>query len=131
MKQTVLNNIERVSILTKNVSEKAFKNANLTVGQFDVLDIIGSSEEPVNAKYIVSAIYGATDLPRMLDRLVAKGYITRERSTVKRREIVIDITTKGFKALTDCRKCRKKGAASLNNLSGEQLKQLNNLLNLI
>jgi DNA-binding MarR family transcriptional regulator len=62
---------------------------------------------------------------RMCDRLVRKGFITRQRDPVNRREVILDITVAGRKVIADAMaRCRGEVGAVLEQMPLEELSRL-------
>lgn len=76
---------------------KVLKEYGLTHPQFNVVKILQSTyPEPLTLKEIKESImFTKSDVTRMVDRLVSKGFIERNICPVNRRQVDIIITAKG------------------------------------
>lgn len=79
----------------------ALKPLGITAEQYNVMRILkGSSPKAMCVKEIAGRlIERSSNVPRILDRLQLKGYITRERSENDGRETLIELTEKGANLL--------------------------------
>jgi len=80
---------------------KVLKEYGLTHPQFNVVKILQSAyPEPLTLKEIKESImFTKSDVTRMVDRLVSKGFIERNICPVNRRQVDIIITAKGSETI--------------------------------
>ena len=76
-----------------------FKEAGLTQAQYNVLRILnGAPKGGVSCQYVGERLLTRVpDVTRLIDRMVAAGLVSRERSTEDRRVVLIAITAQGRK----------------------------------
>ena len=93
----------RVNNYISATMHELFKNTNITRSQFNVLKTLGDVyPNSCNAKHIkANMLVNEPDVTRLIDRLVIKGLITRERNSEKRRQIDVKITEKGIEILEE------------------------------
>ena len=77
--------------------DEAFENTDLTFPQYNLLRILNGAFPNGYARGEISArmIDRAPDMTRMIDRLVKRGLVTRERSGEDGRQAITTITAKG------------------------------------
>lgn len=68
------------------------------------------------------------DVNRIVDRLFFNGYISRKENPARRRQKSAEITEKGLKLLEMICECETKAYSLLSNLTMEEVKELNRLL---
>lgn len=87
----------------KTLSVKELKEFGLTHEQYNVLRILkGKHPEKMCVRDIASRmIEKSSNVPRIIDRLVAKKLVDRASSESDKRETVITITETGIKLLAD------------------------------
>ncbi|HEY0077333.1 MAG TPA: MarR family transcriptional regulator [Pyrinomonadaceae bacterium] len=124
---SLLRTVERLS---RGVAE-TLGRADLTPTQYNALRILrGAGEEGVSCSEISERMVTKdSDITRLLDRLEARGLISREREAKDRRRIVARITDEGLKLLGELDKpvaeCHR---AQLGHLGEKQLESLSKLL---
>ncbi|MCI4651709.1 MarR family transcriptional regulator [Phaeodactylibacter sp.] len=108
-----------------------FKSYKILPQHFNVLMILkGSHPSPCSPKDIREVMLDkGRDITRLVDKLVAKGYATRELNPENRRQINIFITDSGQKMVSKMNQELIKKIQSLNNLSEKEVTQLNEILN--
>lgn len=86
----------------KTVISRDLKNVGLTQEQYNVLRILkGKSPEAMCVRDISGRmIERNSNVPRIVDRLVAKKYVSRSDSEVDKRETVIKLTSSGIDILS-------------------------------
>jgi DNA-binding MarR family transcriptional regulator len=77
----------------------------LTHPQFNIMMMLRLSfEKPLSVNEIKERVlFKRADVSRMIDRLVEKGYVTRELCPVNRRKMDVSISKKGIKLLKKIR----------------------------
>ena len=83
--------------------KKVLDDFKLTHQQYNILRILkGSFPEPLSANDIKERmIFKNSDVTRLMDRLIKKGYVKREICPTNRRKIDILITQKGLDLLDE------------------------------
>ncbi len=111
--------------------EELFGRHDLTPQQYNALRLL-KHEHPGNLPTLALAsrlVSRAPDITRLLDRLVDRGYIQRERPVDNRRVVRVGITAAGLELIknleVEVRQCHEK---QLGHLDAEQLTQLTALL---
>ena len=108
-----------------------FKSSELTLAQYNVLRILrGAGSEGLSCREISERMINRdSDITRMLDRLEARGLITRERQTDDRRVVLAYISKAGFGLLSDLdRPVADLHKRQLKPLSKKELESLGALL---
>jgi DNA-binding MarR family transcriptional regulator len=107
--------------------EELFGRYQLTPQQYNALRLL-RREHPENLPTLALAsrlVSRAPDITRLLDRLVERGLILRERRPDNRRVVRVGITPAGLELLktmeSDIRQCHER---QLGHLSQDQLQQL-------
>ncbi|MFN6037062.1 MAG: MarR family winged helix-turn-helix transcriptional regulator [Bacteroidota bacterium] len=110
--------------------EHFFKGLDLTHHQYNVLRILrGQNPKPCSLKYIKERMLDKmSDTSRVLDKLVLKGYATREVSPQDRRSINACISEKGLAILKQLDFIDEMTEDIFKNLPKSKIKQLNELL---
>lgn len=115
------------------LEDDLFARWELTAQQYNLLRLLRAAHpEPVpSTKLLARLVSRAPDVTRMLDRLEARGFITRVRSTADRRAVLVGVTDAGLALLDEIaeplRACHEK---QLGHLSAAELQQLTALLKL-
>jgi DNA-binding MarR family transcriptional regulator len=107
-----------------------FKEHGITEEQFNVMRILkGKHPEQMCVRDIASRMLEKnSNVPRIIDRLVAKKMVKRENSTEDKRETLISLTAKGMEQLDKVSKQVETKSNDIINLSDEEANQLHNLL---
>lgn len=114
----------------KNHFSSKLKVMDLTMEQFNVMRILkGKHPEAMCVKDIASRmIEKNSNVPRILDRLVAKKYVRRSTSKTDRRETHISLTEKGIQQLTDANALSEAIGTEIIGITNEEASILNGLL---
>lgn len=107
------------------------RDANLSLSQYNILRVLrGSGGEGLPCGEISDRMVRRDpDLTRLLDRLEARGLITRARGTEDRRVVLASITDEGRQLLADLDEpIRRATKESLSHMRGERLELLRELL---
>lgn len=139
IKSNSLINVEKRTVLnimfTQNVIADSFneilKSFDLSVEQFNVLRILrGQKGKPANMCVIQERMIAKTsNTTRLVDKLLLKGLVNREVCEENRRKMEVTITEKGLQLLADLDpKIEAHERLFSNNLSSDELENLNNLL---
>ena len=113
---------------------KFLKAHGLAEQQYNVLRILRGfrSETPLSIGFIKQRMLDKdSDVSRIVDRLFEKGLISRKENPDDRRQKSVEITTNGMELLDKMLSCEQKADTLLKNLSMDEVKQLNYLLNKI
>lgn len=114
----------------KSESSAAMKQFGLTMEQFNVMRILkGKHPTAMCAKDIASRmIERNSNVPRIMDKLVAKNYVKRETSTEDKRETLHSLTEEGMELLDRASSIVRAANDELNGLTEDEAATLNNLL---
>ena len=113
---------------------QSLKSHNITEQQYNVLRILRGfrSEAPLCVGFIKDRMLDKdSDVSRIIDRLYDKGLVSREENPEDRRLKMIEITNSGLDLLDRLYDCEKKADTLLNNLSDNEISELNALLDKI
>lgn len=129
-KKTVLNIMYTQNILAEKFSE-LLKPYDISAEQFNVLRILrGQKGMPANMFLIQERMLAKTsNTTRLVDKLLLKGFVTREICPENRRKMEVMITQKGLTLLSEIDpKVDAHEALLASALSQSELEQLNILL---
>ncbi|ALM06525.1 MarR family transcriptional regulator [Sediminicola sp. YIK13] len=113
------------------VISNALKPHEVSLQQFNVLRILrGQKGKPANLSTLNERmVTKMSNTTRLVDKLIAKGYVDRVTCESNRRKVEINITAEGKEALLAMDKAMKKSEMSVvKNFTEEDLKLLNKLL---
>ena len=87
----------------RDAMERASSEHGITEAQYNVLRILRGAGADGHARGEISRrmLSRASDLTRLIDRLVKRGLVERRRSTADRRQSVTRITARGLKLLEE------------------------------
>lgn len=107
-----------------------FKNLGLTLQQHNALSIVrGQHPKPVCFGDIQNRMVDRnSNVTRLIDKLIEKGYVTRDICAANRRMIEVRITEKGLKKLEQVDEKFPELFAQFHNLSKEEAVVASNLL---
>jgi DNA-binding MarR family transcriptional regulator len=110
--------------------EHIFKGLDLTHQQYNVLRILrGQNPKPCSLKYIKERMLDKmSDTSRILDKLVSKGYASREVCPDDRRSINASISEKGLALLKKLDFIDDITGYIFKNLPANKIEKLNELL---
>ena len=110
-----------------------FKPFGVTLPQFNVLRILrGQHPEPATVSMIIERMLDKTsNASRIVDKLEAKELVTRKQCPNDRRSVDILITEKGLELLKKIDKAMQNQQIGLQNLTEEEARELNRLLDKI
>lgn len=123
-------NILYTSYWMRDNMSSVMKDIGITSEQFNILSILkGKHPEAMCVKDIGSRmIEKSSNVPRILDRLVAKELVMRTTSKEDKRETIISLTDTGLKTL----QAANEGLATINKqtigINNEEATMLNQLL---
>lgn len=82
------------------LEDELFAGFDLTAQQYNLLRLLRKAQEPVPTLALAERLVSrAPDITRMIDRLKARGLVTRARSAVDRRAVLVAICPAGFALL--------------------------------
>ncbi len=113
---------------------QSLKKHGLAEQQYNVLRILRGfhSEAPLSISFIKDRMLDKdSDVSRIVDRLVKKGLVSRIENPQDRRQKSVDIRETGIELLDKMFNCEKKADILLNNLTTEEVKEFNRLLDKI
>ena len=113
---------------------QSLKKHGLAEQQYNVLRILKGfrSEAPLSIGFIKERMLDKdSDVSRIVDRLYAKGLVSRKENPDDRRQKSVEITAKGLKLLDKVYSCEIKADNLLSNLTIEEVNKLNQLLDKI
>jgi DNA-binding MarR family transcriptional regulator len=113
---------------------QSLKAHGLAEQQYNVLRILRGyqSEAPLSIGFIKERMLDKeSDISRIVDRLFEKGYVSRLENPADRRQKAVTITENGLKLLDQMLNCELKGDTLLQNLSSDEIIELNRLLDKI
>ncbi|MEE4259921.1 MAG: MarR family transcriptional regulator [Bacteroidales bacterium] len=113
---------------------QALKKHGLTEQQYNVLKVLRGfrTEGPCSIGFLKDRMLDKkSDVSRIVDKLFAKKLIVRKENLTDRRQKDLEITNKGLSLLTQMDNCEKIVDTLLSNLSLDEVKQLNRLLDKI
>lgn len=123
-------NILYTAYLIQTQVNQALKQFGLTAEQYNVLRILkGKHPESMCVKNIAGrVIKRSSNIPRIIDRLIAKKLVTRCISEKDKRETIISLTPQGMRLLEKANRMMEKLDKQIAHLSEKELNQLNKLL---
>ena len=103
---------------------------DITLQQFNILRILrGSHPQPLSTLTIRERMLDKmSDTSRIVDRLLLKGLVDKKTCPTDKRLVDISITEEGKKILAKIDLKEKEMTAIISNLSQEEMKMLNGLL---
>lgn len=110
------------------------KKHGLTTQQYNILRVLRGfrSENPVSISFLKERMLDKnSDVSRIVDKLYDKGLIERRENPADRRQKNIEITEKGLTLLARMDDCERKVDTLLRNLTIEEARELNRLLDKI
>ena len=124
-------NIQRTADAMLNEVAAALKPAGLTPTQYNVLRILrGAHPQGVKCGQVAERmITRDPDITRLMDRMEARGLVTRVRSDQDRRQVTTSITSQGLRILKDLDEpIANLHRLQLSRLGSEDLRRLIELL---
>ncbi|MDR3704592.1 MAG: MarR family transcriptional regulator [Paludibacteraceae bacterium] len=113
---------------------KTLKKHELTEQQYNVLRVLRGfrSESNISIGFVKERMLDKnSDVSRIVDKLVERELLDRKECPIDRRQKDLKITDKGLTLLNEMFYCEKEVDNLLTNLSIEEVKQLNFLLDKI
>ena len=114
----------------RDIKSKYFKDINVTPQQYNVLRILrGRYPNPYSTSDIRDRMLDKmSDVSRIVDRLLSKRYLDRKSCEKDRRLVDVVINEKGLELLKKMDKNIIASAKEFQNLSRDEVSQLNQLL---
>lgn len=134
LKQRTIIHLALVQNKVNEILANALKPFEVSVQQFNVLRILrGQKGVPANLSTLNERmVTKMSNTTRLVDKLLAKGYVDRMVCPSNRRKIEISITEEGHNALQKMDKAFKNGEDELlRSFTDKKLIELNNLLDKI
>lgn len=122
-------------LVTNKINEEismALKPYDVSLQQFNVLRILrGQKGKPANLSTLNERmVTKMSNTTRLVDKLLAKGYVDRKICPSNRRKVEITITKQGKEELKKMDRAMNRAESSLlKNFDQKELEQLNTLLN--
>ncbi len=110
-----------------------FKPYGLTLPQFNILRILrGQYPKPATVSLLITRMLDKTsNASRIVDKLEAKGLVTRTQCPDDRRTVDVLITEKGLALLKEMDELDTSISNGIDNLAEAEVQELNRLLNKI
>ncbi|WP_439879997.1 MarR family winged helix-turn-helix transcriptional regulator [Pontibacter sp. MBLB2868] len=110
-----------------------FKPFGVTLPQFNILRILrGQYPEPATISLLIERMLDKTsNASRIVDKLEAKGLVTRKQCPADRRTVDVQITDKGLALLREMDSMEGGVGTGIKNLTEQEAEQLNTLLDKI
>ncbi len=114
----------------KGIEDQFFSEHNITPQQYNVLRLLEGAGKPLPTLAIATRLVSRSpDITRMIDKLVADGWVERVRSDVDRREVLVWLTKNGTERLQQIsHPLEEMHKKQLGHLTQEELRQLLPLL---
>ena len=127
--QKAVINLIFTSSWLQHQQQSFFKDAGITAQQFNILRILkGQLPEAISAKEIKSRMLDKnSDVSRLLDRLLAKGLISKRTCPNDKRAFDVTITESGLTILQSLDK-KQKAIDQVLRLTDDEANTLSNLL---
>lgn len=127
--QKVAINIRITSNCLSNVQNNFMAKFDLSMPQFNILRILRGAKGALNVHTIKQRmIEKSPNTTRLMDKLIDKNLIQRERCDEDRRVVFVSITDDGLEILSRIDEEFKTSSFVPNSLSDAEAEQLNNLL---
>ena len=113
--------------------QRFLKVHNLSIQQYNILRVLrGFGDQSRSINFIKERMLDRnSDVSRLVDRLFQRALIRRTECNEDRRQKDVEITQTGLEILGQMDECEKKVDTLLSNLSLDEVKQLNFLLDKI
>lgn len=113
---------------------QSLKTYRLTEPQYNILRVLSGfrSGGPSSIGFLKERMLDrSSDVSRLVDKLYDIGLVDRKENTTDRRQKDVEITDKGLLLLSNMHECEKKADTLLQNLTDEEVIELNRLLDKI
>jgi DNA-binding MarR family transcriptional regulator len=103
LEEEIILNIARTAEYLAAATARMLRTVDLTGTQYNVLRILrGAGAEGLSCSEIGERmVTKESDVTRLLDRMEARGFISRERPANNRRIVIASITDEGLRVLTE------------------------------
>lgn len=128
--QKLLINILYTSKWLEYNHQKALKPFGITPEQFNLLRILrGRHPQPATVQYITERMLDkSSNASRLIDKLVAKGFVERKTCPADRRAVDVTISARGMEILSDLDQQEARWLTSLERISLEEASLVNQCL---
>lgn len=113
---------------------QSLKKHGLTEPQNNILKVLSGfrSESPSTIGFLKERMLDkSSDVSRIVDKLYEKGLVDRKENATDRRQKDVLITDKGLELLSGMDDCEERADTLLNNLSDNEIIELNKILDKI
>lgn len=125
-------NIKYTSNFLLGYSNEFMSEFDLTMPQFNILRILRGAKETVSVNTVKERmVEKSPNTTRLMDKLIDKNLITRERCNEDRRIVYVKIADKGLKLLSKIDNKLKVCDLFPKNLTDQEAQQLSDLLDKI
>lgn len=128
--EKVVVNIQYTSSWLNQLNSDIFSPYDLSIQQYNILRIIrGQKGKSVTVKLLIERMLDkSSNASRLVDKLYAKKYVTREQCDTDRRRVDIFITDLGLQTLKKIDALNEDKLKKQINLTDEEANQLSDLL---
>ena len=107
-------------------------NEDITSQQFNILRILRGSKKPMSTLVIRERMLDKmSDTSRIVERLQKKGLVDKKISVIDKRKVDVEISKRGITLLEKLDRKNNELDNILSNLSNDQAKTLNSLLDIL
>ena len=107
-------------------------NEDITSQQFNILRILRGSKKPMSTLVIRERMLDKmSDTSRIVERLQKKGLVDKKISEIDKRKVDVEISKRGITLLEKLDRKNNELDNILSNLSNDQAKTLNSLLDIL
>lgn len=134
LEEEIILNVARTAEYLAAAISSVLKTADLTLTQYNVLRILrGAGTDGLSCSEISERmVTKESDVTRLLDRVEARGFISRERPANNRRIVVVRIADEGLRVLAELEEpVDELNLNLLGHLGKENQQKLNKLLEAI
>lgn len=125
-------NIRYTSNWMSTIQNKFMSQFSLTMPQFNILRILRGAKEAITVNTVKQRmVEKSPNTTRLMDKLIDKGLIERERCSDDRRVVYVKISEEGLKLLSTIDKALQESGKEIlvmENLTEEEACQLSDLL---
>lgn len=130
--QKAIVNIRYTSNWISNQQNAYMSKFDLTMAQFNILRILRGANERLMVNTVKDRmIEKSPNTTRLMDKLIDKGYMDRERCEIDRRVVYVKITKVGMDLLAQIDKDFEAALLYTSKLSNDEAETLSNLLDKI
>jgi MarR family 2-MHQ and catechol resistance regulon transcriptional repressor len=130
--QKAIVNIRYTSNWISNQQYAYMSKFDLTMAQFNILRILRGANERLMVNTVKDRmIEKSPNTTRLMDKLIDKGYMDRERCEIDRRVVYVKITKVGMDLLAQIDKDFEAALLYTSKLSNDEAETLSNLLDKI